>query len=445
MNVDPDNYWEVTAQQREAGAAHPPLHSAQRCQVAVIGGGYTGLSAALELARAGVDVRLLEARHMGWGASGRNGGFCCVGSAKLGYATMIRRHGVLPSRELFQAQLRAVHEVEEIAAREQIPLQRQGKGELEIAHHPTVIPELRERVELLRSAFGYSAELLDPAALSEQVGVIGQHGGLHMPDGFGLHPLDYVRGLASAAARAGAQLHPHSAVTRWETRSDGHHLHTADGMLTARQVVVATAGYTPEPLHPRLGGTVLTMPSNILVTRPLTSAELQAQGWCTETPVADSRNLVHYFRLLPDGRFLFGGRGGVHQHDADLPRLQSMLVARLHRLFPAWRAVPHTHFWSGQLCMARDLLPHIGGLDGVDNAFAALCYHGNGVAMASWAGRAVARTLLGERAVIPALLRRPLPRFPFPRLRPAYLRLALAGYALADSEAAASFKSWSSR
>jgi glycine/D-amino acid oxidase-like deaminating enzyme len=443
MPEDPPNYWEDSASIPDPGAACTPFEGEAQCEVAIIGGGYTGLCAALELARGGVDVRLLEARRIGWGASGRNGGFCCVGSAKLSYAAMVQRHGWQGARELFQAQLRAVRYVSAVAAAHSIALQPQGEGELEIAHRPAAMADLRARAGLLQQVFDYRAQLVEPGELCAQVGDIGRHGGLRMPDGYGLHPVDYVRGLANTALRAGARLHAGSEVTGWRAAHGRHLIETSKGRLTARRVLLATAGYTPEALHPRLRGTMLPVASSILVTRPLTAAERAAQSWHTATPAADSRNLVHYFRLLPDGRFLFGGRGGTGE-DRALP-LQHRLRRRFAALFPAWRDVEHTHFWSGQLCMARDLLPHIGPLDGVPGAYAALCYHGNGVAMASWAGTAVARAMRGRDDGIPALLRRPLPRFPFPRLRPAYLRLALAGYALADSGAAATFKSWSCR
>jgi len=429
------SYWAASARQPEPPC--PPLTGEQSCEVAVIGGGYTGLSAALHLARDhGVEARILEAAVPGWGASGRNGGFCCMGAAKLSYPGMIRRHGLDDTRRYLASQQAAVALVRDTIQREGLQVQTVGEGEITLAHRPNRVAMLADEQRFLAERLGLDSTLLDREALVAR-GMAGPafHAGLHNPVGFGLHPLDYARGLAMAADHHGARLHGRSPVIHWAREGNRHRLHTPHGCLLAHRVIVACNGYFPESLHPRLHGRVLSALSNILVTRPLTGAEREAQGWTSRQMAFDSRDLLHYFRLLPDNRFLFGGRGGISASAGAQRRMRRYLLKAFHRLFPAWQAVAVEYFWNGYVALARDLVPHVGRAPDDTTVLHALAYHGNGVAMASWSGRAVAGLVVGnpdvERA-LPALVRRPPPRFPLPGLRNMYLRAAYLGFWLHD-------------
>lgn len=426
------SYW-------QASAGPAPLFSAlegdQRCQVAIVGGGYTGLSAALHLARDhGIEVCLLEAAQPGWGASGRNGGFCCLGGAKLSYPALLRRFGLEAAREFFAVQRTAIERVPELAAQEGIALDAQGDGEYCLAHKPNRWVELAAAADCLRATFGLQCELLAPAALAER-GIRDSecHGGLYTPLGFGLHPLKYAYGLARAASRHGVRLFGASRVLGWQRAAGRHQLVTARGRIEAPTLILAGNGYSDEALHPALAGAPLPVLSNILVTRPLTASERAAQGWHSETMAYDSRQLLHYFRLLPDGRFLFGGRGGLSAAPAAAAGCCVALIRHFRRAFPAWREVGIDYFWQGLACLARDRLPHVGPLPDDPTVLIGMAYHGNGVALAGWSGQALARLAAGSAAAtVPALMRRPLPRFPWPRLRLLYLRAAYSGYQWLD-------------
>ena len=163
------------------------------------------------------------------------------------------------------------------------------------------------------------------------------------------------------------------------------------GTLKARHVIIATNGYTPEDVSPCHRGRIMPALSSILVTRPLTEAERQAQGWTSPLMAYDSRKLLHYFRLLPNGRFLFGGRGGTDASNAGGEAYRDVLTAAFHDLFPAWRNVEITHYWRGFVCLAYDLVPYVAPSTTNKTVWTAIAYHGNGVAMGSWSGRAVAR------------------------------------------------------
>ena len=427
------SFWEASAP--PLALPLKPLRGEQRCEVAVIGGGYAGLSAALELAAHGVDVRVLEAAEPGWGASGRNGGFACLGSHKLSYATMIGKYGLDQSQRYYRNMKQAVELVADLCRHHGIDADICETGDVTLAHLPSRFQGFAEERDFLKATFGEETSVLPPAALKE-AGLNGNFfGGLKMNHGFGLHPLKYVRGLARAAHRAGATIHPHSPLTRWEEGAGAHRLHTPEGAVVARRVLIATNGYTPEHAMPRMAGRLMPALSNIITTRPMTEAERAAQGWTLTLLAFDSRKLLHYFRLLPDGRFLFGGRGGTDARAAAGPAYRDILTASFHRLFPAWRDIEISHFWRGFVCLAHDLVPYVGPLDDNRTVFAAVAWHGNGVAMATLAGREAARTMTGREPVEPlsAIITSRLARFPLAAFRPLYLKGAYLWFGWQDS------------
>lgn len=434
------SWWEATT--APLGFATPPLTGEVETEVAIIGAGFTGLSAALHLAGLGIDVCLLEAGTPGWGASGRNGGFCSTGAAKLPWPAMVRRYGLGEAKRFYECQLEAVETVQELCARHAIEADLDVGGEIALAHSPGRVAGLAEDQRFLAEVLGKSSRLLDRAAL-QALGCDSPafHGGLESTIGASLNPLAYVRGLARAAATAGARIQGRSEVVRWREEASGHVLETrGGGRLRARHVLVATNGFTPEHVSRRHAGRIMPALSAILVTRPLSLDERAAQGWTSRRMAYDTRRLLHYFRLLPDGRFLFGGRGGVDASDAAHAGLEQRLRRNFERLFPAWSHVEHTHFWKGFVCLAYDLVPYVGALDDRASVWTALCFHGNGVAMGTWSGRAVAELIacrLGvgtrEPRPLPAVLTRRLARFPLPALRPLYLRGAYLWYGFRDA------------
>lgn len=427
--------WEETAPPLVEGVDLGP-NGDYTCDVAIIGGGYTGLSCALHLARDfGADVRLLEAGPLGWGASGRNGGFCTLPPMGLSLDTLISRYGEAEAKRFIASQLEAVSFVRDFAQSENLDIAMQGEGELHVAHAPSRYARLEHERDLLQGTFGIAARLVPREEVAaEWYDSTEQFGALHMPVGFGLHPLRFARGLAAAAARAGAKLHGNSPVIRWEREGEMHRLVTPTGAIRASRVVVATNGFTRPPVPAALSGNVIPVMSNIVVTRPLTQSELAAQNWRTETPCANTRNLLFYYRLLPDRRFLFGARGDLTGRPEDGVRMRRFMERRLAEVFPGWSHVETTHSWRGFVCMAARLTPSLGVLPDDPGVFFALGYHGNGVAAAPWAGRLLAQLIGGTAKFtdIPAPVRGAPLSIPFPALRRWYLRGALGYYRLMD-------------
>ncbi len=430
-NVAP-SYWRDTVQPIDDFSG---LQTEDQCDVAIIGSGYTGMMAAYHLStRYGMDVRILEAAQPGWGASGRNGGFCCIGSAKLGYQQMIRRYGIDETKAFLDCQEQSVSFVSSFLKDHKIEADVTGEGEFCLAHKANRMADLEDEHSFLKSTLGYKTTVLQPGDLKE-MGLAGNfHGGLHDPTGFGLHPLKYAHGLAEVLRKAGIQIYGDSPVTQWARQGNNHILHTPKGSLQAKQVVMATNGYTPEDLSLNVSGKLLPVLSSVLVTRPLSEQELSRQGWNNTTPAYDSQNLLNYFRLLPDGRFLFGGRGGTNASPAGRANAEAMLRQSFESLFPEWSSVNHTHFWQGFICFANDFVPYIGAINKDRTAWASLAYHGNGVAMASWAGQALADEIAGKDRVskLTSVFTKRFTRFPFPALRLLYLKSAYVYYHLKD-------------
>lgn len=419
-----DSFWE-TERAAFASVDAPALSADETTDVAIIGGGYCGLSAAYHLARAGVDACVLEAGDIGWGASGRNGGFCGGAATWLGPEELKDLYDEDEALAFGRVQIEAPRLVADLAREEGIDLRRQGDGIWTFAHKPSRIKELETQAGFLRK-LGVEARVHSAADFEHVVFACAeQFGALHEPVGFGLNPLAYCLGLAAAAERRGARLHADSRVTAWVTEGRTHRLITNAGSLRARRVIIAANGWLPEDLRPELRGLVLPLLSNIIATRPLRETELAAQSWRTEAPASNTRSLLAYLRMTPDKRLLFGGRGDTAGSPAGGRAMKQSLQRYLGRLFPAWRDVELTHSWRGFIAATMRLTPTVDALpDDPSVSFAFGC-HGNGVAFMTWAGRALAERIAGRGGDLPAPLRGLPKPFPMPALRLWYLRMRL--------------------
>jgi glycine/D-amino acid oxidase-like deaminating enzyme len=387
-----------------------------RADVAVVGAGYTGLSAALTLARHGASVVVLERHRAGWGASGRNGGFVLPGF-KPEPGELTRRLGEDRARALLAASYEAIEHLEAVVARERLDCGYARRGWIALAAKPSHLRELERSSRELRRLLRHETVLLSARDLRDEVGSERYHGGLIEPLAGALHPGRYCAGLAEAAVRAGAVLVEGVEVTGVTRDAEGAIVATTSGRLCAADVLVATNGYT-DSAFPALRRRVVPVGSYVVASEPL--GEVAKEVLPRGRVASDTWNLLHYFRLSDDGRLVFGGRASFTP--TDVRHSARILEADLRALFPQLAAVPLAYTWSGTLGVARDRMPHAGRLDGMHYA---LAYAGHGVALATWLGARVGDALAG-RGVMPELAGE-LPAIPLYRGRPWFLP-AVGGY-----------------
>ncbi|MBO9429094.1 FAD-binding oxidoreductase [Sulfitobacter sp. R18_1] len=423
-------WWDQT----HGAPERPALQGAAQADVVIIGGGFTGLNAALHLAQAGVGATVLEAERVGFGASGRNGGFCCLGGGMLDDAALDRKFGRAERLGWRQAEVAAIRQVEDFIAARGTNVDRHSQGETQLAHRPRDFEEMRGRLDYYAENYGVTARLTEKADLAAEGLNAGFEGAITVPIGFGLNPRKYVTALAQAAEEAGAAIYHNSPATGVTGQEGAFEVTTPQGRIRAERVIIATNGYSSEDLPPWLAARYMPTQSSVIVTRPMTEAELSAQGWTSQQASYDSRHLLHYFRLMPDNRMLFGVRGGLMSNPNSERRALARARADFEAMFPAWRHVETPHGWSGMVCIARNRMPFVGQVPDQPGIFAGLCYHGNGVAMGSYSGALLADLVRGitpERPY-PAPMRAPLARFELGRFRRAVMPFAYAGFALSD-------------
>ncbi|MEO0993038.1 MAG: FAD-binding oxidoreductase [Pseudomonadota bacterium] len=417
------SWWEASA---GPGPERPALTGEIRTEVAVIGSGYAGLSAARTLAERGIGVSVLDAGAIGWGSSGRNGGIVGYGGTKLSRATLIRQFGTEETGRSEAMLAEGIRDIRAFCESVGLADAIQGTGEYTFAHGPRTA-----RAQAAESPpEGFTAEHVPPSGRAD----IARFGGEWLSPAFGIHPLRYVKALAEAAEAAGALIHPRSAVTVWERAGNGHRLVSAAGAVRADRVLLATNGFTPDGLHPQFTGRAVPVISNIAVTRPLTEEEHATHPWLGPDPMCDTRHLLAYFRLLPDRRLLFGMRGDLRGSDTVAKRMHARLRRRLASALPGCAGAETDYFWRGPVCTTRSLRPSIGMLETEPTVFHAFGWHGSGIGMATLAGRLVGEAIAGDTPRIPTPWQGLPPRIPLPGLRPLYVGAMMAAYALADRQ-----------
>ena len=385
------SFWSDTV---DPSPPRPPRSLPERADVAVIGAGLTGLSAARILAKSGLKVAVLEAQNAGWGASSRNGGMVLTG-LKLPVTTLVEKFGLDAARKMYSASLASIDCVERVIHEEQIDCSFARTGHLEVACKSSHFEGFRRSAERLAREFQHELTLIQKHELGSEIGSDVYYGGVVDETSAGLNPARYVAGLARAAENVGAELNEQTSVNRIarETKNGapGFRIHTSRGTVWARHVFVATSGYTSNAT-PALRKRIIPIGSYIIVTEPLAD-DLAHRLSPRNRMIYDSKNFLHYFRLTPDRRMLFGGRAAFFPETPGTIR-QSAKILRdgMLSVYPALRDVAVDYVWGGTLDFTFDMLPHAGQIDGM---YYAMGYAGHGVAMATYLGTKMGAAIAG--------------------------------------------------
>ena len=418
------SYWLDTAP-RFALGIEGPLEG--RADVAIIGGGFTGLSAALALARKGAAVAVLEAGRVVSAASGRNGGHCNNGLAQ-DFAGIAARLGLDEARALYQAFDAAVDTIERLVSEEAIDCGFRRSGKIKLAAKPAHYDGLARSFELLQREVDPDTALIPASGLSAEIGSDRFHGGLLQKRSAMMHMGRFGTGLAEAAARRGARIFERAPVTGLARRDGkGHELTTPRGMLRADQVLLATGAYTRGPFG-YFRRRVVPVGSFIVATGPLAPATLDAI-MPTRRTATTTKAIGNYFRISPDDRLIFGGRArfavSSPQSDAKSGRV---LERAMGTIFPQLEGARIDYCWGGLVDMTADRLPRAGERGGL---YYAMGYSGHGVQMSVHMGQVMAEVMNGRPERNP-WAGRPWPAIPGHFGRPWFLPLVGAYYRAMD-------------
>lgn len=418
----PPSHYAATA---HAAPPRPALDGDTSCDVCVIGAGFTGLSTAIHLAEKGRSVVVVEAERVGWGASGRNGGQLHSGQRR-DQETLEHWFGAAEARALFDLAEEAKRMVGELIARHAIACDWRN-GLIHAVHKPGWLADADREVEFLREHYGYGGiDRLTRDELSAAIGTDVYYGGWRDASAGHLHPLNYCLGLARAAESLGVTIHEGTRVTEIETEGARRRVVTAHGTVTCPDVVVAANGYL-DGLDRDIDAHVMPIRNYVLATEPLGArADRLIPG---REAVADSRFVVHYWRLSADGRMIFGG--GERYGTSEPADVAAFVRAHMLKIYPDLADVRIDHAWGGTLAVTMSRMPYFRRQR--PGVYTACGYSGHGVAIATLAGRLLAEAIVGDTSRFDVMARLPARCFPGgPWLRKPTLMLAMTWFALRD-------------
>ncbi|NVO24020.1 NAD(P)/FAD-dependent oxidoreductase [Donghicola mangrovi] len=422
------SYWHDTAVPF-AAAMQGPVEG--KVDVAIIGAGFTGLSAARKLAREGVSVAVLEADHVGAGGSGRNGGHLNNGVAH-GYADAKGHLGADQAHTLYHAYDRSIDMIEEVIREENIACDFRRSGKLKLASKPSHVDGLKANFDLIHKEVDPDTRWLSKSDLTSEVGGEAFHGGMLYEKSAMMHMGKYVQGLGTAAARQGAKIWEYAPVTARDKTATGWRLTTPKGSIEAGRVIAATGAYGGRVQGSPLGyfrRRIISVGSFIIATRPLTAQEI-AQTVPRNRTYVTSMNIGNYFRLSPDNRLIFGGRARFsatsdQQSDA---KSGDILRASMERLFPHLKDIQIDYCWGGLVGMTKDRYPRAGQADGM---IYGMGYSGHGAQMSTLLGQSLADLAMGRTDTNP-LAGMDWPTIPMHSGKPWFLPLVGLYFGLKD-------------
>jgi glycine/D-amino acid oxidase-like deaminating enzyme len=364
----------------------------ENADIAIVGAGFTGLSAALEAAQHGASVVLLDEHTVGWGASGRNGGMATTGLA-IGLGKAIKRYGRPQALEMFAEYNAAIDTIEELVKEHSIDCDFVRSGKLTLAMNAKQVGQMRKTQQTLAELADYSVDVVGKDEIHSEIGSDFYAGGMVDPLGAGVHVGKFAHGLAGAGNSAGVTICENAKVMELAARpGGGHAVHTTRGVVHADKVLIATSGYTGS-LTPWLRRRTIPVGSFIIVTEPL-PIETAQRVLPRNRQASDNKMLTYYFRITPDNRLLFGGRArfALSSPESDVKSAE-ILKRAMSTVFPYLASTRIDYTWGGLVDLTMDQMVHAGEHDGVHYS---LGYSGHGVQMATYMGKQMALSMLGK-------------------------------------------------
>jgi glycine/D-amino acid oxidase-like deaminating enzyme len=397
MAIQEKNYWLETA---TIPAADPSRPLPDTVDVAIVGSGVTGLSAAIALAKRGIRTAVLEAETFGWGASSRNGGMVLTGM-KLPVPTLISRYGREAVRRMYAASIASIDCVEQIVREEKIDCNFTRCGHLEVACKQAHFDGYADAAGRIQREFNHKLRIVPKSELRSEIGSDIYYGGLVDEVSAGLNPARYVAGLASAAQRAGALMFDHTRVegVQGESSNGGQRfrVRTPKGKLLAREVILASGAYTTDATA-ALRKKIIPIGSYIIATEVL-AEDLTHELSPKNRMIYDSKHFLYYYRLTPDRRMLFGGRAAFFPETENAVRQSAEILRQgMISVYPQLRDAKVEFVWGGTLDFAFDVMPHTGKIDGM---YYSVGYAGHGVAIGTYLGTRMASLICGEPSDMP--------------------------------------------
>ena len=396
-----DSYYAATAKELDD---HPRLEGEHTADVCVIGGGYTGLSAALHLAERGYSVALLEAEKVGWGASGRNGGHVGIGQ-RVGQDVLEEKVGLERAKAFWDLGIEAVQTVKDLVEKHQIDCDLKP-GAIHVSRRADEADEYREEVEHLQNTYGYEhMRFIDRDEARHLVGSENYHCGTYDSFSCHLHPLNYALGLAKAAKKAGVRIFENSRVTEY-TKSAKPVVKTDRGQVRCNYVILGCNGYLGK-LEPKMAGKIMPINNFVLATEPLSDEQCR-QLIHDDTSVADDLFVINYWKLSADNRLLFGGG---ENYTSRFPKDMKNFVRKyMLRVYPQLANTRIDYAWGGTLAITLNRMPHFGRLE--NNIFYAQGYSGHGVPTATMGGKLLAEAVAGTAERFDVMANYPTHTFP---------------------------------
>jgi len=421
--IKPSSFWAANPEYQEQALVYPALTTNEKSEIVIIGAGYTGLSCAIELSQTyNVQCTVVEANQPAWGCSGRNGGFVLPGTGRLSVQQIAKRWGKAISQAVYKEYLASIDAVKSHIS-DSIECEAVKGGYLKLAHKPALLQALHAQAQLLSSDYGDSIQALSAEQIeSDYLSGTHSYGGIYYPQAFAINPWLFGQGLAKKAEQLGVKIYGGSAVQSIQKKGNTHKVSTHWGSISATTLILASNGYGQRHLHNSLKDRSFPVISSIIVTEVLNEQQLQVLGMRAGLMTMDTRALKYYYRLLPDNRLLFGGRGAVYGKDADKNKYLQALHKGLNETFPSLTDVSISHFWSGWVSVSLDDFPRIYH-DKSENVLYSAGYCGAGLAFSVQAGKRMAQLLMAPQS-LPDLpyWQSPLPVFPLQLLRRPALR-----------------------